>query len=181
MSRSFIAVMGLIAIGVAMIFRMSQGAYLGANGKSRETRMLSADLERALKSFEQEYGHLPEVGSLDLETTGPTGTKLLGILLGKERGDQEIQNPRSIAFLAVGRSRGRKAGLVYPDNDADKAPEKLCDSWGEPLRVILRRPGQPAPELSYGNKTVAIPLSSFAIVSKGPDRIEGTKDDLRSW
>lgn len=173
--------MGLIAIGVAMIFRMSQGAYLGANGKSLKTRMLAADLEMALKAFEQEYGHLPEVGLHDLETTGPTGGRLLGILLGKEQGDLQIQNPRSIAFLAVIPSRGRTAGLLYSGNDTDRAPEKLCDSWGEPFRVILRRPGQAAPELTYGNKTVAIPPSSCAIVSKGPDRIEGTKDDLRSW
>lgn len=181
MSRDFVVVMGVIVFGILVLVRMHERASIGAHGKSRATQMLSADLGRSLDAFEQEYGRFPDVGGHDVEISGQTGRRLLGILLGKKQGDGEIQNPRSIAFFNAKASRGRAAGLVYPENDPDKVPEKLCDSWGEPFRVILRREGEASPELIYEGKAVAIPPSPFAIISKGPDRTEGTKDDIRSW
>jgi hypothetical protein len=114
---------------------------------------------------------------LDFETEGREAVRFITILQGKEDGGPDMQNPRQIAFLAARNTKNRKqGGLLY--SSANEVVG-MYDAWGNPLRVILRPPGQSTTTVSYLGKQVTT-SKPVVVLSKGPDQKWGTEDDLIS-
>jgi hypothetical protein len=139
-----------------------------------------ADLDRLAESIEhyaEEYGKLPNVPSLDFETEGPQAVELITVLLGKEEARHEMQNPRQIVFLTMRTSKNKKHGglVITPDNKVVGA----YDSWGNPLRVILRPPGKTVNIISYRGERIAN-NEPAVVLSRGEDGKWDTEDDLMS-
>jgi hypothetical protein len=132
---------------------------------------------QAVEYFEEKYGKLPEIPTLDFETEGPQAAAWITVLLGKEEISPEMQNPRLLVFLTMKISENRRqGGLVM---STDNRVVGAYDYWGNPLRVILRPPGQSTFVVSHLGKQVTISKSA-AVLSRGPDQKWGTEDDLMS-
>ena len=166
-------------------------AYLGGPGigigevlrqkKSQTEKDLTA-LHHALNYFYGEYARLPSIGSEGetVLTEGPEGVKLLLIMIGKEEEGPGLQNPRQIAFLNVRRSRNKNKGGLFYNNGGTGALEGFYDAWGNPFHVYLRKLGSSSLSFSHLSQTVSLDQPA-AVFSCGPDKIPGTKDDLKSW
>jgi hypothetical protein len=134
-------------------------------------------LAQAIEYFETEYGRLPSTSELDFEMEGPEAAAFLTILLGKEDPGSEMQNPRQLAFLGMRVAKNKRQGglVLSPDNK----PEGIYDAWGNPLRVILRPPGQTTLTVSHAGEPVTTSKPAF-VLSRGRDGTWFTKDDLMS-
>jgi hypothetical protein len=136
-------------------------------------------LARAIEGFENEYEKLPDISLSDFEMQGPEAVNLITILLGKEEGGlSNMQNPRQIAFLAGRMTKHRKQGGIIFRSAYEV--DGIYDSWGNPLRLVLREPGQTKTTFSLGGKIVTVDKPA-AVLSRGPDMKWGTEDDLKSW
>jgi hypothetical protein len=134
-------------------------------------------LSQAIEAFENEYEKHPNTPSLDFETEGPQAAELVTVLLGKEDPASNMQNPRQLVFLTIRVSKNRKqGGLVF---STENKAEGIYDVWGNPLRVILRPPGQSTMTIPHARKQVTTSKSAV-VLSKGKDGEWGTKDDLMS-
>jgi len=134
-------------------------------------------LAQAIEAFEAEYENPPNTPSLDFETEGPQAAELVTVLLGKEDPASNMQNHHQLSFLIIQISKNKKrGGLVFsPDNKV----EGIYDAWGNPLRVILRPPGQATMTFQQSGKQVTI-SRPVVVMSKGADGKWDTKDDLIS-
>jgi len=140
-------------------------------------------LKQALDHYYAEYAKPPDLGTQDMEihTEGRVGITLLRILLGREDTGTEMQNPRQIAFLNSKVSKNKnRGGLVYTNRGSWPDPEGFYDSWGNSFRVFLRKPDASRLSFPYGGQTLSLD-QPFAVFSCGPDKVPGTKDDLKSW
>ncbi len=148
------------------------------HGPGVRTRAIAAGLESALGSFEEEYGHLPDVGSNAFDCDDAQGCLLARILLGKEDDGSQAQNPRKLPFLSVGITKSAaRAGLLI---GTEGEVLGIYDGWGEPFEILLRKPGERGITLVHRGKTVTLEQPAV-VFSKGKDRIAGTKDDVRTW
>jgi hypothetical protein len=166
-----------LALGILVMMVLSILASPRPNHGASRTLNDVNDLARSLKYYEEEYGKLPSVPSMDFETEGPQAVELITLLLGKENPDHEMQNPRQIAFLTMRVIKNRKQGglVISPKNEI----VGVFDVWGNPLRVILRPPGKTATTISYRGKEVAS-SEPAVVLSRGADGKWGTEDDLMS-
>ena len=157
-----------------------------------KTKVDAVAVEAAFEQFFQEYGKVPSVGagSGEIRTEGESGVQLLTILMGREVDGGAVQNSRRIPFLHVATGMDRKrGGLIYePGVDHGVGiPEirrpvvGLFDAWGSPFRVILDDDYDKVIRFTYGGKPEVVHGRSVLVASKGPDGIEGTKDDVKSW
>ena len=135
-------------------------------------------LARAVEGFENQYDKLPDVSLLDFEMEGSEAVKLITVLLGKEEeGQGNIQNPRQIAFLTGRMTKHRKQGGIIFRSDYEA--DGIYDSWGNPLRIILRSPGQSTLVVPHLGKQVTTSKPAV-VLSRGPDQKWGTEDDIIS-
>ena len=167
--------LGLVGILVAMSMlfapRIGDGGYVRSWNDARE-------IERAVWLFENANGRLPSVESYEFDSDDEEGCLLLAILLGKEADEGLEQNSGKVPLLRVKTTTSAaKGGLLYgPESEVIG----IYDAWGEPFRILLRKPGERGITLVHRGKTV--PIERPAVVfSKGKDRIAGTKDDVRTW
>jgi hypothetical protein len=166
-----------VLIGTVIMVVLSASGRPGpGHGATRTLNDINA-LAQAIEGFETEYGRLPNTPSMDFELEGPPAAELVTVLLGKEDTASNMQNPRQLAFLSMRISRNkRRGGLVLsPDNKA----EGIYDAWGNPLRVILRPPGQSTLTVSHAGKQVTTSKPAV-VISRGADGKWLTKDDLVS-
>ncbi len=169
-------VFGLIALVAAMgFFRIS--LHGPGHGNARTLNVVNA-LAQSIESFESEYARLPDVNALDFETESPQAVQLITIVLGIEDSGAAMQNPRQIPFLNAPRAKAKNRLGFYFSRENEVVG--IYDSWGNPLRVILRDPGQSATRVTRRGKhfTVSKPA---VVLSRGPDGKWDTKDDLHSW
>lgn len=134
-------------------------------------------LARSVESFGNEYGKLPTVPALDFETDTPHAVQLITILMGREDSAADMQNPRQIPFLNVLHQETQNRLGIYFSRENKVAG--IYDAWGNPLRVILRDPGQPAIRVTHRGKEVTV-SKPVLLLSRGSDGKWGTKDDLIS-
>lgn len=128
----------------------------------------------AVDHYYQEYSKLPDAGANDFKTDDPAGLKLLEMLLGPA-------NPRHVPFLIVEIGKHRmKGGLIYGSGSGGSIVG-LYDAWGNPLRVMLDDDYDGVIRFIYGGKPEAVHGKLVLVASKGPDGIEGTADDVKSW
>lgn len=178
MKKAIVAILCLIL--VALI-----SAVIGlriAAPKLREaerSRLLTRDtvlaLRQAAEHYTAEYGSPPQVGDGDFWSDDPSGIQFVVILMGVEEGVQ-VWNSRRIPLLNIKQPSKPRGGLFY---DGDRVVG-IYDGWGQPFRILLRRPGEAAITFEHRGKSVTVP-SPVAVISKGTDQIEGTDDDLTSW
>lgn len=150
----------------------AQVAFKKANVLKSRTMLVST--VSAVEQFHQEYSKLPEPDANDFNTEDAAGRKLLDMLLGPG-------NPRGVPFLVVetGKTR-RKGGLIY-ESPNSKSVVGLFDAWGNPFRVILDDDYDEVIRFTYGGKPEVVKGKRVLVASKGPDGVEGTEDDLKSW
>jgi hypothetical protein len=164
---------GTVAIVVLFIGRPLHGDRHGAALTLNDIN----ELTQSIEAFESEYGKLPDTASLDFELEGPQAAGFITVLLGKEAPQSNIQNRRQITFLALRISRNKRhGGLVF---SSDNKPEGIYDRWGNPLRVILRSPGETTLTVPHAGKQVTT-SKPFVVLSKGADGKWDTKDDVIS-
>lgn len=180
MSKDFMIIMGVIAAAmVALGVAGSNPAPHRSHTRVGMTERVIEELKTATRCFEEEYSRLPDPGVFEATTDSPEGRLLLVILLGSEREGDAVGNPRRIRFLgAVVKQRKERGGLVY---ETPGSFPGLYDAWGEPFHIFLREPTAKTLSFIWQGKTVELDATPIAIVSKGPDKIEGSADDLRSW
>ena len=134
-------------------------------------------LAQAIEGFENVYERLPSVPSLDFETEGPQAAELITVLRGKEVTSHEMQNPRQLVLLNIRISKNkRQGGLVF---SSENKAEGIYDAWGNPLRVIMRSPGQSTMTVPHAGKQVTTSKPAV-VLSRGRDGKWDTKDDLMS-
>jgi len=177
---------GVVLLGVFAVLGgllMNAPTVSGSKLKHIQTFNDASGILQALRNFEAEYHRLPNVGALDLTTDSREGRKLLAILLGKEAVGSGMENPRQITFLGSPKVNKTKAkgGLVYSNGGSGATPEGLYDAWGEPYEVFLRVGGEDALTFHDGKAIVQLPGTAAAVLSKGPDKIKGTDDDIQKW
>jgi hypothetical protein len=181
MSKDFVVVMALIVGGV-LALAMWNWQPDPNHEKSALSRSMANDLNTAIDGFHTECGRIPDVGASDFTSDSPEGKLLLKLLFGREPEDAGMQNPRRIVFLnARVNKRRSRGGLIYSGDGSGSEPEGLYDAWGEPFEVFLASQSSQPLVFHDGTQTVTLPNRVAAVLSKGPDKIRGTKDDLRIW
>ena len=166
-------ILGYLAIGCWI------ASVIGVSRKVDEARSRTnlRGLVNAIWAFDTEFGKLPELGTDDFKTDDVAGRKMLIVMLGKE----DRMNPRGIPFLTVMIGQVRKdGGLVYKPDGSEEI-EGLFDAWGNPYRVILKGEDEDVLRFELGARSMEVPGKRFVVISKGPDGVEGTADDLKSW
>ena len=164
-------------IGVSALVALSS-LVPRANPPAVQTLTCIQALAGAVQGFEDVYEKLPNVPLLDFEMEGPEAVKLITVLLGKEEGGQSnMQNPRQISFLTGRMTKHRKQGGIVSFSSYEVGG--IYDSWGNPLRVIFRPPGQSTITVSHLGKQVTTSKPAI-VLSRGPDQKWGTEDDLIS-
>lgn len=148
------------------------------HGHEVRTRRNVTALESAVAQFKMEYGRIPDVGSSAFDTDGAEGYLFAVILFGKEGDEIEAQNPRNIPFLLLDTGRNSERDVLRFGKPQEFFG--IYEGWGEPFRVLLRKPGERGITLVHRGKTVTIERP-VVVFSKGEDRIAGTEDDVRMW
>lgn len=167
-----------LAIVVAMFLAGTYRSTVGVNPGSGRTLTTATAMETAVGSFEEEYGRLPEVGSSAFDADDAKGRLLATILLGRGEEGTLAQNSRKIPFLSIEITKSAaKGGLLLGDGFEVLG---IYDSWGEPFEILLRKPGERGITLVHRGKTVTIERP-VVVLSKGADKIAGTKDDVKTW
>ncbi len=90
-------------------------------------------------------------------------------------------NPRGVPFLAVEMGKTRKKGGLIRESGIGSPVVGLFDAWGNPFRVLLDDDYDGLIRFTYGGKPEVVRGHRVLVASKGPDGIEGTKDDVKSW
>lgn len=139
-----------------------------------KTRTMLVSTGSAVEAFYEEYSKLPEPGGNDFNTEDPAGRKLLDMLFGPG-------NPRGIAFLVVKTGKYRKRGGLIYQSGMGSPVVGMFDAWGNPFRVILDDDYDEVIRFTYGGKPELVKGKRVLVASKGPDGVEGTEDDLKSW
>lgn len=148
-----------------------------ATANARKTLNDAMSLRSAVERFTSNYGHPPLVGKTEFLSDGPEASHLFEILQGLGA-NQISQNPEEIRFLRIERKMLDRKPWVFDSRDRIVG---MRDAWGEPFEIFLS--GQPPQPLVFhdGTQVVTLPNRVAAVLSKGPDKIRGTKDDLRTW
>ena len=138
-------------------------------------------LARAIENYYSEYSNVPKVGSRDFRTDDDAGRRLLTALLSKNGRPFPLLNPRGISFLSTRESReGHPGGLEFDQREGDSVVG-LYDHWGNPYRVIFGSLEDDVVRFKSGGQSIEVRRKWFVVTSKGPDGVEGTADDLKSW
>ena len=170
-------IMGYVFSALFVVIGLLAGAgFATANaalGKVRHVSCLSTAtaIESAVNNFYAEYGTMPVKGTSDVTVLTSKDTDLLKALLGM---DEEL-NPRSIRFLILREGKGNKNGIIYTKDG--RGVVGLYDPWGGGYHVRL--------DLDFDEK-LEVPGKTLvnrrvAVWSDGPDLIEGTADDIKTW
>jgi hypothetical protein len=189
MSGGTLAGRGAAVAGLVLGVMMSVAGLLPWYQRSRTIQKWNAHqtqtdvlaLEQAVDHFFSEFSKLPDPGADDFTTEDDAGRTLLVVLLGNEPAGPAMMNPRKIPFLNVriGRHK-KKSGLIYA-SESGREIEGFYDAWGNPFRMILDNDNDDVLRFSYGGKPLEVRGHGCLVASKGPDGVEGTKDDLKSW
>ena len=135
------------------------------------TKIDVARVVQAVEQYDAEYSKLPECGAGDFGTSDPAGQRLLAKLIGEGRNGEAMRVP---CFLEAS-----------PDSATLSVNQRLerglFDAWGNPFRVILNDDFDEVLRFTYGGKAEVVDGKRVVVASKGPDGIEGTKDDVKSW
>ena len=166
---------GLVAL-LAVMATGLWGPRMGDGGAVR-TRNDAHGIERAVLLFEDWNGRLPEVGSSAFDSDGEEGRLFLAILLGKEADGIQAQNLNRVPLLSLRTTMSAARGGLLLGKKQEIVG--LYDGWGEPFEILLRKPGERGITLVHRGKTVMIEQPAV-VLSKGEDRIAGTKDDVRT-
>lgn len=164
----------MTVLSMSVMFSYSAAKVAIKKAQTLQTKYYAVATTSAVEQFYQEYSKLPEPGSDDFTTEDPVGRKLLGILLGPD-------NPGHVPFLTVATGKHRKkGGLIFVSGDSGPVVG-LFDAWGNPFRVILDDDYDEVLRFTYGGKPEVVKGKRVLVASKGPDGVEGTADDLKSW
>ncbi|MGB6219496.1 MAG: hypothetical protein WBG04_00580 [Haloferula sp.] len=150
------------------------------DAKGRTESLISAHLLVAVvEDFNKQHGRMPDVGTKEFLTSSPAGIRFLAILSGMEVVKQ--QNKKGINhFKVIGGGADDPAFRI--DHDKDGLPTGMTDAWGNPYRVILRKSGDKPITFKWGGADNVVVHGKLLVVgSPGMDRIDGTKDDVKSW
>ncbi len=156
------SVVGGVMLGLALVNRQVAVSH---------AQMDVANLSQAIEQYHEEYSKLPECGAGDFTTSDPAGRRLLARLTGDGRNGEAM---RARCFLVVS-SEFANVPLE------ERLAAGWFDSWGNPLRVILDDDFDDELRFTYGGKPEVVKGKRALVASKGPDGIEGTGDDLKSW
>lgn len=165
-------VMSVLSILAILSFYAAQASIKKAD--QLRTRTMVVSTASAVEQFYQEFSKLPEPGANDFSTEDPAGRKLLDMLLGPG-------NPRGIPFLTVEIGKHRRKGGLIHESGMSSPVVGLYDAWGNPFRVILDDDYDEVIRFTYGGKPEVVRGEQVLVASKGPDGIEGTADDVKSW
>jgi hypothetical protein len=170
-------ILGYIFVCITLLSLHDSERFLN-RAKSVTTLATATALETAVNNFFTEYDKLPNVENR-VTTNSSQGVELLKILLGLEPASSSPQNNRQIKFLSVREGKNRKNGLVYsPSGDS---VEGLFDSWGNPYTVILDSDNDEILRFKIATKDIELKGRRVAVFTSGPDKKEGTGDDIRTW
>jgi hypothetical protein len=174
-------VMSVGSVVVVLSFFAAQVAIKKAN--LIKTKVDAVAAEAAIVQFFQEYSKLPSVGagSAEFRTEGEAGVQLLTILMGREVNGGSVQNSRHVPFLSVTTGEHRKRGGLIYRSVTGGSVVGLFDAWGNPFRVILDDDYDEVIRFTYGGKPEVVKGERVLVASKGPDGVEGTEDDVKSW
>ncbi len=165
---------GMTVLSMPVVFSFSAAKVAIKKAQTLQTKTYTVATTSAVEQFYQEYSKLPEPGGNDFNTEGPAGRKLLDMLLGPG-------NPRGVHFLSVETGKTRKKGGLIYESGMGSPVVGLFDAWGNPFRVILDDDFDEVLRFTYGGKPEVVHGRRVLVASKGPDGIEGTKDDVKSW
>jgi general secretion pathway protein G len=171
----------LVVIAIIVVLAaVGFGAGAMAMNRARvvTSKASASAIETAVNAFYTEYGALPDVGDR-VKTNKGEGTKLLEILLGLEGDTGKVQNPRNNKFLNVKETKTNSKGIRY--SSSGRSVEGLWDDWGNPFVIELDTQYEERMRFNHGGKQVTLNGRRVAIYSAGPDKKEGTEDDIKSW
>jgi prepilin-type N-terminal cleavage/methylation domain-containing protein len=187
--RGFTLVELLIVIAIIMVLAaLGFAGVQSALKKARTVQTLNmvTNTSQAIQNFFDEYGSLPTANATPtpISTNTPEGLNVLRVLLAQEGTStgSTILNTKGVRYLDVKQAKARKAGVVY--DTAGTNVTGMFDAWGDPLWIAFDEdyndeianpiPSTPTdPTIIRGMKAI--------VYSYGADRVEKTKDDVRSW
>ncbi len=171
----------LVVIAIIVVLAAAGfGAGMMALNKAKvvTSKASASAISSAVNSFYSEYNALPDVGDR-VRTDKGEGTKLLEILLGLEGDSGKVQNPRNNKFLNVKETKKMSDGLKY--SSSGRSVEGLWDAWGNPFVVELDTQYEERMRFNLGGKQITLNGCKVAVYSAGPDKKEGTEDDIKTW
>ncbi len=168
-----------LVVGVVALWSLVR-AWLDIHGHRPAgygSRSVAVSLETAVSAYFVEYGSMPGVPERSV-TNEPDGIRLLTILLGSGKTWNDAQSVRSPRFLDVREGAGRREGLRFAPQGGLTG---LFDFWGNPYTVILETGEDDQLEFGWGGRQISLHGRRVAVYSAGPDKKEGTEDDIKTW
>lgn len=178
-----LVVIGIIAVLASLAFPVTQSVLQRANRVKAQATV--KDIQVAITNYITEYNRLPQQGNSEAPVLTDQSNNLVSVLMGEESASgPNSLNPRGIVFLNVNMARNNRGGLV--DNGGQLS---LLDNWGSPYHVIMDGNYDnriPNPDLQNQDQNITRGAPPFlrtrvAVFSLGPDRQQGTRDDIVSW
>lgn len=162
---------GMTVLSVPVMFSFSDAKVAIKKAQTLQTQVELNKLRQAMEQYHQEYSKLPDTGAADFATSDPAGKRLLARLIGDGRNGEAM---RVRCFLEASPD---SANLSVDD----RVERGLFDAWGNPFRVILDDDHDEVLRFTYGGKPEVVHGQRVLVASKGPDGVEGTADDVKSW
>ena len=164
-----------------------------------ETQLAAVSIATAVEKYYDDYNRLPRPASTnsgaDSETTTEGGKGIVTILIGKEKQNEIIQNPRYTNYAGslkpaqpnnnpkakgAGASAKWVNGLVFVNDNYE-----IVDSWGNYFKMKLdtnydqKLDNPKADENAQGRRSLT---KRVLVWSAGPDgKAETWEDNPRSW
>jgi hypothetical protein len=152
----------------------------GPHGHSRKAAFLrtAKDLEQALKSFHAEYKRFPDISDSGADFSGPTPPELITALIAVSGHEAtERLNPRDEQYFST--KMAKKSGGFGVVKTPDGALQ-LQDWWGQPFHLFLDLNEDGKVRIPDQKGRFQIVKRKVVVISSGPDRKIGTKDDIKS-
>lgn len=177
-----LVVIGIIAILASLAFPVTQSVLQRAYKLKAQATV--QDLQVAINNYITEYNRLPMQGTAETPVQTDQSSPLIGVLVGEVTGPNSL-NPRGIQFLTVNMAKNGVGGLI--DNGGSSL--SLLDNWGTPYQVLMDGNYDNKvnnPDVQNQDQTVSSNAppqlrTRVAVFSFGPDRQQGTRDDIVSW
>jgi prepilin-type N-terminal cleavage/methylation domain-containing protein len=176
-------VISIISVLAALAIPAITGAFNSSRRALSQTTI--KNLVLGIKNYQMEYNRYPVAGANRSETPVQTieGSQLIDILLGDS--DRSTQmNPRRQALIEPPMGKNGIGGLTGSEGSFG-----LRDAWGSPYHVVMdvnydnkiRNPDAQNQDAKISHGAAQFLPYGAIVYSLGPDKAEGTKDDVVSW
>lgn len=166
-----------IAVVVSVVYGLFASPHpIHGHPPEIRVRKAASELEKALEFYRLEYQRFPEIAESNSDFSGETPPDLITALLAvRDHEATERLNRRRVQFFTARRAKKtNRIGIVKTSDGSFQ----LLDWWGQPYQLFLDTNEDGKIRIPKPNGNFRVADGQVFVISAGPDRVIGTKDDV---